>query len=76
MIYKKIYYSEKLQKVKRTSESLESFDGFEYIGTMTETEFLILLEIFLYKFGDKDIVLTEFQKIFGDLKTCISKLKQ
>jgi len=77
MKYIYLYYNEELQKIGRRRDVITGAkDGFEYIGTITEVERELLIEILFDVFGDEHISLKNFLRIYGDLKTFCNKIKQ
>jgi len=72
-----LYFNEHEQKVGRRKQILTGAkDGFEYVGTLTEVERELLIEILFMVYGDDHISLDNFLRIFGDLKTFCDKIKQ
>lgn len=77
MKYIYLYYNEELQKIGRRRDVITGAkDGFKYIGTITEIERELLIEILFDVFGDDHISLKNFLRIYGDLKTFCNKIKQ
>lgn len=77
MKYIHLYFNETEQKVGRRKQVLTGAkDNFEYIGTLTEVERELLIEILFIVYGDDHISLDNFIRIFGDLKTFCDKIKQ
>lgn len=76
MRYIFIYYNENTQKVRcRFKEINGATDGFELVGTITEVERDLLIEILFERYGDTHISLKNFLRIYGDLKTFCQKMK-
>ena len=81
MKYRKVFYSEKLNKVRSrqnlwTSDStMDLSDGYEYIGSMTQVELDLLIEALFEKYGIKDITHEQFETMFGDVRTFCDILK-
>jgi len=76
MKYIYLYYNEELQKIGRRRDVITGAkDGFEYIGTITEVERELLIEILFERYGDGDISLKNFLRNFGELKTFCQKMK-
>jgi len=72
-----LYFNENEQKVGRRKQIITGAkDGFEYVGTLTEVERELLIEILFMVYGDDHISLDNFLRIFGDLKTFCDKIKQ
>ena len=75
MRYYYIYYSEKLQKVGRKLEHQGMVENYEYLGTMTATELELLKECLFERYGENRIILRQYQRYFGDLKSFCQRLK-
>lgn len=70
-----IYFEEKTNKVRRKLKRADLTDDFELVGTMTQVELELLLELIFERFGDRNITLRQFQRYFGDLKQFCQRVK-
>ena len=81
MKYKKVFYSEKLNKVRSkdfgwvSNSTFDESNGYEYVGTMTPIEFELLLESLFEKYGIKDISHEQFENMFIDIRTFCDIIK-
>jgi hypothetical protein len=74
--FKKVYWNEVDQRIWRTDTTSEKIPiVYNYIGTMTETEYELLIEILFELFDDDKITLQQFVNIFGDLRCFCDRIK-
>lgn len=75
--YKPVFYNETSQKVWRTNTTIGDIPiEFDYVGTMTEVEFELLLEVLFEIFSTNDIMLDDFERVFGDIRTFCDIIKR
>mgnify|MGYP003646342023 FL=1 len=76
MEIKTIYFNPIQQKVRYVSDTTSRSDlSYHYIGKSTRVEFDLLVELLWYKYQDLDIPLSEFKKIFEELKNFCDSVK-
>ena len=74
--YKKVFYNEMSQKAWRTNTTANEQDvNYEYIGTMTQAEYELLVETLFELYEDNEISLKAFSRIFGDIRTFSDYIK-
>ena len=74
--YKKVYWNELDQRIWRTDTTAEKIPiVYEYIGTMTKTEYELLIEVLFELFEDEKITLDKFQYVFGDIRSFCDRIK-
>lgn len=77
MTYKNVYFDDENQKVRWTTTPSHKLSfSYEYIGTMTKTEFDILVEVLWELYEDNEISLEDFVKTFGDLRAFFDRIKE
>lgn len=75
--YKNVYWNEIDQRMWRTNTTAKDVSiRFEYVGTMTEVEYDLLIEILWELFEDRKITLKKFELIFGDIRSFCDRVKQ
>jgi len=75
--YKPVFYNEDSQKVWRTNTSIGDIPiEYDYVGSMTEVEFDLLLEVLYEIYHTKDITLENFERVFGDIRTFCDIIKK
>jgi|TARA_R110000796_G_scaffold196101_1_gene312613 hypothetical protein len=74
--YRSVYWNEIDQRMWRTNTTAEDVSiRFRYVGTMTEVEYDLLIEILWELFEDRKITLDQFEIIFGDIRTFCDRVK-
>ena len=75
--YKNVYWNEIDQRMWRTNTTAKDVSiRFEYVGTMTEVEYDLLIEILWELFEDRKITLKKFELIFGDIRSFCDRVKE
>jgi chemotaxis regulatin CheY-phosphate phosphatase CheZ len=75
--YKSVFWNELDQRMWRTTTSIGDVPvRYEYIGRMTRAEYDLLIEVLWEVFEDEKIKLSEFQRIFGDIRTFCDRVKK
>lgn len=73
-IYKYVYWNDRQKKLRRTPH--RKFDeGWEYLGTMTEVEYDLLVEVLFEVYGNEDPSDDGVQKVFYDISNFCLHLK-
>lgn len=74
--YKKVFYNELSQKAWRTNTTANEQDvNYEYVGTMTQAEYELLVETLFELYEENEISLEAFSRIFGDIRTFCDHIK-
>ena len=76
MFYRKVFWNDDRQRIRwTTNTTFENHFDYEYIGSMTRAEFDLLLEVLVEFFGDDEITMEQFKRVFYDLRSFCDKLK-
>ncbi len=74
--YRNVYWNDQRQRIRwTTNTTFENYHNYEYIGAMTRAEFDLLLEVLVEFFGDDEITMEQFNRVFNDLRTFFNKVK-
>jgi hypothetical protein len=77
MKYKNVFFDQNNQKVRWTQNtSIDLPVNYSYIGTMSRSEFDLLIEVLWEIFDDSDITLQEFKKYFNELRDFCDQIKK
>lgn len=76
MIYRGVYWNDERQRIRwTTNTTFDNYNDYEYIGAMTRAEFDLLLEVLVEFFGDDEITMEQFNRVFYDLRQFCDKIK-
>lgn len=74
--YRNVYWNDERQRIRWTTNStFDNHHSYEYIGAMTRAEFDLLLEVLVEFFGDDEITMDQFYRVFHDLRNFCDKIK-
>ena len=77
MKYKNVFFDQNNQKVRWTQNtSIDLPVNYSYVGTMSRSEFDLLIEVLWEIFDDSDITLQEFKKYFNELRDFCDQIKK
>lgn len=75
--YRNVYWNEIDQRMWRTTTTASDVSiRYEYVGTMTQAEYELLIEVLWELYDDNKITLSQFQRIFGDIRTFCDQIKK
>jgi len=74
--YRNVYWNSVDQRIWRTSTSAGDVGiNYKLVGTMTNAEYDILLEVLFEVFEDKKISISRFKKIFTEMREFFDHIK-
>mgnify|MGYP006908238609 CR=1 FL=1 len=71
---KPIYYNQTDQKIWRTDATIENLE-FEYIGSYTQTEYELIIELLFFIFEDRDIEAEQVAFLCEELDDFLNSMK-